>query len=204
MPDKEVLVVQTGVANTASVLSGLKRAGAVPRLSNEPDQIASSEKVVLPGVGAFDAALEQLRKGQLTEALTERIQKGLSTLCVCVGFQLLFEQSEESPKIRGLCILPGKVEKFPESVSVPQFGWNYVTADKDCRFLESGFAYFANSFRVVNLPPKCTGGTCVHGGPFVAALETKGLLACQFHPELSGSWGISLLTRWVNQQGSLS
>lgn len=197
MPDPAVIVVSTGSANLASVFAGLERCGAVPRLCETPDDILSAAHVVLPGVGAFGAAMARLREAGFVEPLRERYAAGRPTLAVCLGLQLLGETSEESPGISGLGIIAGGVERFPDTVRVPQFGWNMVTAAAECRLLASGYAYFANSYRLAVPPEGWHAAIAVHGDPFVAAFERGGQLACQFHPELSGPWGQALLTRWL-------
>ncbi len=195
----EVLVVETGVANTASVLVGLRRLGCSPRLAQSPDELRDAERVVLPGVGAFAPAMRRLCEGQMTDALRDRIQSGRATLAVCLGLQLLCEGSEESPGEAGLGIIPVTAERFPNSVRVPQLGWNRITPQAGCRLIEPGYAYFANSYRVPDLPKGWTGATADHGGPFVAALERGAVLACQFHPELSSNYGRELLGRWLEK-----
>ena len=97
---------------------------------------------------------------------------------------------------RGLAAIPGRARRFPEAVRVPQFGWNQVEPGPGCRLLEPGYAYFANSYRVLEAPG-CRVATAEHGGRFVAALEQGRVLACQFHPELSGAYGQELIARWL-------
>jgi imidazole glycerol-phosphate synthase subunit HisH len=116
---------------------------------------------------------------------------------MCVGLQVLFEASDESPHATGLAALPGRVGRFADSVRVPQFGWNRVAPQPGCRLIEPGYAYFANSYRALEAPG-CAIATAEHGGRFVAALERGGVLACQFHPELSGAYGHELIGRWLD------
>jgi imidazole glycerol phosphate synthase glutamine amidotransferase subunit len=192
----EVVVAPTGTANLASVRAALARLGASPRLAEDAAMIAAATHVVLPGVGSFGAAMAGLREAGLDAALAARIKAGGATLAMCVGLQVLFEASDESPHATGLAVLPGRVGRFPESVRVPQFGWNRVAPEPSCRLLEPGYAYFANSYRVLEAPG-CAVATAEHGGTFVAALEQGRVLACQFHPELSGAYGHALISRWL-------
>jgi imidazole glycerol phosphate synthase glutamine amidotransferase subunit len=192
----EVVVVPTGTANLASVRAALARLGASPRLAEDAAMIAAATHVVLPGVGSFGAAMAGLRDAGLAAALAARIKAGGATLAMCVGLQVLFEASDESPHAAGLAVLPGHIARFPESVRVPQFGWNRVAPEPGCRLLEPGYAYFANSYRVLEAPG-CAVATAEHGGTFVAALEQGRVLACQFHPELSGAYGHALIARWL-------
>jgi imidazole glycerol phosphate synthase glutamine amidotransferase subunit len=115
---------------------------------------------------------------------------------MCVGLQVLFEASDESPGSEGLDVLSGRVRRFPSDVRVPQFGWNRIEPELGCRYLEAGHAYFANSFRVL-AAPGCKIARALHGESFVAAIERGPLLACQFHPELSGAFGHRLIARWL-------
>jgi imidazole glycerol-phosphate synthase subunit HisH len=193
---REVVVLPTGTANLASVLAAFARLGARTRIAGHAGMVEDAERVVLPGVGTFGATMRGLRAADLDRAITARARAGLPTLAMCVGLQVLFEESDESPGEIGLSVIPGKVGSFPETVRVPQFGWNHIEAAHDCRFLASGYAYFANSYRTTDAPG-CRIATAEHGGRFVAALEREGLLACQFHPELSGAFGHDLIARWL-------
>jgi imidazole glycerol phosphate synthase glutamine amidotransferase subunit len=192
----EVVVLPTGTANLASVLAALARLGAAARLAENAAMVESAERVVLPGVGTFGATLAGLRAAGLADAVTARVQAGKATLAMCVGLQVLFEESDESPGAQGLGAMAGRVGRFPEGVRVPQFGWNRVEPQGRCRFLTAGYAYFANSYRVIEAPG-CEIATAEHGGRFVAALERDRVLACQFHPELSGAYGHRLIARWL-------
>jgi len=192
-----VLIVRTGTANLASVRAGLARAGAASELTTDPAAVRSAGRVVLPGVGAFGAAAAALAADGLDEALRERVAAGRPTLAVCLGLQLLAEGSAESPGVPGLTAFGGTATRFPAGIRVPQLGWNQVEPGPECRLLEEGHAYFANSYRLTEAPAGWAAAWSEHGTPFVAALERDGILACQFHPELSGGWGLALLQRWL-------
>ena len=194
MPD--VLIVPTGTANLASVQAAFRRLGAEPVVSAEPARISAASHVMLPGVGAFGAAMARLGEAGADAALRERIAADRPIIAICVGHQLLFEGSEESPGVRGLGSVAGRVGRFPETVRVPQFGWNEVLPDEACNLLEQGWAYFANSFRATAAPGwNVAWGE--HGGRFVAAMERGNVIGCQFHPELSGWYGAALLSRFL-------
>lgn len=190
-------IIETGVANTASVVAAFRRCGLQPVLTNEPSLIRDAPRVLLPGVGAFEAGMISLRASGLDRVLRDRINDNRPTMAICLGMQLLFESSEESPGIEGLGILPGVVTRFTEDVRIPQFGWNTVTPAAEDPLLTTGYAYFANSYRVPELPDLWSGAIANHGSDFVAAMHSGNILACQFHPELSGPWGQELLTRWI-------
>lgn len=192
-----VVVVPTGTANLASIMAGIERAGAAPRLMVSAKEIRWAARVVLPGVGAFGAAMQRLDDDGVTEILAERVRAGRPTLAVCVGLQLLCESSEESPGVTGLGVLPARVTRYPDSVRVPQLGWNHIEPARRCRMLAAGHAYFANAYRLSHAPRGWHVAHANHGGSFVAALEHRAVLACQFHPELSGALGAALIARWL-------
>jgi imidazole glycerol phosphate synthase glutamine amidotransferase subunit len=137
-----------------------------------------------------------LRAAGLDGAIAARARSGAPVLAMCVGLQVLFEASDESPGSTGVGVLQGRVGRFAADVRVPQFGWNRIEPEPGCRWLEPGFAYFANSYRVL-AAPGCKVARAEHGQSFVAALERGSLLACQFHPELSGAFGQRLIARWL-------
>ena len=143
----EVIVVPTGTANIASVLAAFRRLGAVPRVSEDGAAVAAASHVMLPGVGAFGASMARLAELRLVGVLRERIAANRPTMAICVGHQLLFDSSDESPGARGLGVVPGHVGRFTGEVRVPQFGWNAVEAGEDANLIEDGWAYFANSYR---------------------------------------------------------
>ncbi len=191
------VVLGTGVANLASVDAAFRRLGAEPTATRDPEVVRRADQLVLPGVGAFGAAMETLRQAGVVEALAERIEQGRPTLAVCLGLQLLCATSDESPGVEGVGVVDASIRRFPAGLRVPQMGWNAVSPTSGARTLTPGFAYFANSFCLDRVPPGWEGALADHGGPFVAALERGDVLACQFHPELSGAWGQQLMERWL-------
>lgn len=198
----EVVIVSTGIANIASVQAGFRRVGATSRLSESADEVRVAERVMLPGVGAFGAGMKRLKELGLDEALRERIEADRPTMAICLGLQLMAESSEETVGVEGLAIFEGiKVTEFSSSVRVPQLGWNLVNAHEYGRFVaEDGHAYFANSYRMEDTPDGWNAATAEYDGEFVAAVERGSVLACQFHPELSGPWGLEVMRRWYEQE----
>ena len=199
-----VLIVPTGTANLASVKAAFQRLDATVEMVETADQIEAAQRVVMPGVGAFAASISHIREQGFADPLAARIKAGRATFAVCVGLQLLFEESEESPQVHGLGIIPGKITRLPDSVRCPQLGWNRVEAGPGCSLIESGHGYFANSYKAApplpeDWPDDWAVATADHGGPFIAALERGPLLACQFHPELSSAWGQALMARWLER-----
>ena len=194
----EVLIVPTGTANLASVAAAFERLDVRPRLCSDKKQLQQAERVVLPGVGTFAAAAHRIDELGLREVLRERIQAGRATLGICLGMQLLCADSEESPGAAGLAVVPQSVTAFNGELRVPQVGWNRVTP-VGSDLLEEGYAYFVNSYRLAEMPAGFCGATTDYGGTFVSALQRGAVLACQFHPEISGSYGAALLSRWLQR-----
>jgi imidazole glycerol phosphate synthase glutamine amidotransferase subunit len=196
---RRVHIVDTGVANIASLLAAFRRLDCDPELTTQAATVDESPYTVLPGVGAFGPGMEMLESSGLVEPVRERVSAGRPTLAVCLGMQLLSEESEENPDADGLGLFDVGVERFPAEVRIPQFGWNEVVAGADCELLETGYAYFANSYCISGPPEGWAAARGEYGGSFVAAMERGTVLACQFHPELSGEWGHQLLGRWLER-----
>ena len=202
MTGGETIVVRTGTANLASVLAALERLGVPARTSTDALDVDQADRLILPGVGAFGAAMDRLQADGLVEPLRRRIGSGGPTLAICLGMQLLFESSDESPGREGLCAVPGTLRRFTANVRIPQMGWNRIVAENSCRILTGGYVYFANSYRATEVPPGWSVATTDHGGSFLAAIERGAVVACQFHPELSGSFGLELIRRWLSIGGT--
>jgi imidazole glycerol phosphate synthase glutamine amidotransferase subunit len=196
-------IINTGVANIRSLQAAFDRLGAAWNLTDDASLIESASHVVLPGVGAYAAAVAQVDQRGLRNTIVERINAGRPTLCICLGMQMLGQSSEESPGVEGLGILPYEIKRFSDNVKVPQLGWNTVTPNSNSskQFYDSGEAYFANSFRLGEPPDAATDwnyATTDYDGSFVSSIWKDGVLACQFHPELSGPWGQQLLKNWID------
>ena len=195
----DVVIVDSGVANLASITSGFVRLGASVAVTRDPIVVRRAPRVVLPGVGAFGAGMGALRAGGLDGAIRDVAASGTPLLGVCLGMQLLCEASEETPGVRGLGLIAGACRRLPGDVRVPHLGWNTVTAAPSGGLVATGVAAFANSYALRDAPPGWTAAWTTHGIRFVAALEQEGdrVVACQFHPELSGAYGAGLLGRWL-------
>jgi imidazole glycerol-phosphate synthase subunit HisH len=196
-------IVPTGTANLASVMAAFRRLGQEPVEASDPNMVDRARWVVLPGVGTFGAAMKAVDALGLRDAIRERIDARRPTLVVCVGMQLLCTESEESPGARGLEVIPEKVMRFPDAVKVPQLGWNQVEPSP-ASLIEPGWAYFANSYRIAHPPFGWEAAITDYGGGFVSAIQSGAVLACQFHPELSGDWGARLLGRWLDSTGEVA
>jgi imidazole glycerol phosphate synthase glutamine amidotransferase subunit len=195
-----VTIINTGVANIRSLQAAFDRLGTEWRLTEDAKEIASAEHLVLPGVGAFAAAVASIDRLGIRETMTTRIQsQDQATLCICLGMQLLCESSEEAPGLQGLGIISHPIKRFSVDVKVPQLGWNDVCPNDDGgrQPFGKGEAYFANSFRLKDCPDGWGFATSDYGGEFVSSVWRGRTLACQFHPELSGQWGQALLKTWL-------
>ena len=193
----EVKILSTGVANVASVIAAFQRLKCRTSLVTDVETIENTDFLVLPGVGSFAAGMDSLREKSLVNVLQNRIAAQRPTLAICLGLQLLATTSEESPGVQGLQCIPNQVEAFPETVRRPQFGWNWLSNENTSVLGDGGYVYYANSFRITECPSGWTAGWTEYGGAFVGCLQKGAVVACQFHPELSGAYGAQVLSRWL-------
>ena len=192
-----VAIVDSGVANLAAVESALTALGVEYSITEDPKAVLEASHAVLPGVGRFSAGLETLCRYGLDEAVREVHERGTPLLAVCLGMQMLGAGSDESPDTPGLGIVSGRFQRLPDSVRVPHLGWNQVSADEGSG-LPSGTAAFANSFYLPEAPSGWDAAWTTHGTTFVSMLARGRTLACQFHPELSGPFGMGLIRDWLS------
>ena len=197
----DLVVVPTGVANLASILALCERLGRRARLAASARDVEAAGHVILPGVGAFGAAMEALEAKGFSSALRARFAAGRPTLAVCVGMQVLLEGSEESPGVPGLGIVAGRARRL-RGRPLPQLGWNRMAAPVGARLLDSGWAYFAHSYALDDPPSGWVAASVEYGARFVAAIERGRCLATQCHPELSSEWGHALVERWLDDGSS--
>jgi len=198
-----IAVVDYGAGNLRSVARALLRSGFDPQVTGDPEALRRADGVVLPGVGAFADAMTSLRSAGLDLALREVIGAGRPYLGLCLGLQLLFEESHEHVHCKGLGLFPGRVERFPDvdaqgrPLRVPHIGWNSVRWSAahplSARLPAEEYYYFVHSYRVVPEDPKLVVGCCDYGGPFAAAVARDNVFAVQFHPEKSQDAGRRLL-----------
>ena len=203
MTARVVTIIDYGVGNVASVANMLKKAGLASELTADPDRVAKSSHVILPGVGAFDRAAAILRETGLRGAVTQAAHSGAQVLGICLGMQLLLEGSEEGESVEaGVGLIPGRVVAFPPEVKaqglrVPHMGWNAITRTGDPKVLPSVAQgdrfYSVHSFHSVPHDPAHTFATARHGVDFAAMVRRDNVIGAQFHPEKSHRMGMALL-----------
>jgi len=195
--------VDYGSGNLRSVTKALAAVGACPRLISSPSALGEIDAVVVPGVGSFGDCARNLRATGLWEPLREWIAADRPYLGICLGYQLLFESSEETPGIAGLGALPGTVKKFPAGpLKVPHMGWNTLAlnapGDRLYRDLPADpSVYFVHSYHPVPTDASLVTATCEYGDGFAASVSHGALSACQFHPEKSQANGLAILRNFV-------
>ncbi len=200
-----IALIDYGSGNLRSVQKALLKVGADVRVAREPGELADAEAAVLPGVGAFDDCVNALQKQELLEAVRQFIESGRPFLGICVGYQALFEKSEEfNSCAAGLGIFKGRVVRFAEGpgLKIPQIGWNQIEiTQKDCplfRGIAGGsYVYFVHSFFPQPEDPAIVATRTTHGRPFASAVWRDNVYATQFHPEKSQGIGLQLLKNFV-------
>jgi glutamine amidotransferase len=196
-----VLVVDYGMGNLFSVTKALEALGARAEVSADPAAVARAERILLPGVGAFGEAMKRLDAAGLSEALREARRRGAPLFGVCLGLQLLFESSEESPGVRGLGLLRGAVRRFRAGLKVPHMGWNRVSPRAGSApfagIPDGAFFYFVHSFHVTPDDARDVAATSDYGGVFCAAVERGTTWGAQFHPEKSRDAGLRVLANFL-------
>ncbi|HSF59601.1 MAG TPA: imidazole glycerol phosphate synthase subunit HisH, partial [Candidatus Binatia bacterium] len=190
------------MGNLRSVQKGFERVGFQASVTRDVGEILSARGVVLPGVGAFRACMDNLKRFGLIEAICQVVQQKKPFLGICLGFQLLFSESEEFGRQPGLDLFPGRVVGFhPDNgLKVPHMGWNSIEKKKDSPFLEGisdgDYVYFVHSYYVVPEIPSVVATTTDYGSRFVSSIATESLFACQFHPEKSQEVGLRILSNF--------
>lgn len=196
-----ITVIDYGMGNLKSMGNAFQFLREDVRFATNPTQIRSAKKIIFPGVGNFGTAMQILRKKNMDAAIEKAIQGGVPFLGICLGFQLLFEGSEETPRRRGLGIFKGKVFKF-KNRRIPHMGWNQIALQKKSPlFLEIGdqsFVYFMHSFYVVPQEKGLVASTTEYGGDFCSAISSKNIFGVQFHPEKSGKTGLRILKNFID------
>jgi len=197
-----IAIIDYGMGNLRSVQKGLERVGFAAEVTRDPERITAAAGVVLPGVGAFGACMDNLRRYGLVDSVRHVISCGTPFLGICLGMQLLFEESEEFGPVPGLKILPGRVVRFPESetLKVPHMGWNQIRKRQEVPHLrgidDGAFVYFVHSYYVVPGDPLLTATSTEYGFEFASAVARDNIFATQYHPEKSQRVGLDILANF--------
>ncbi|MEM9272962.1 MAG: imidazole glycerol phosphate synthase subunit HisH [Cyanobacteria bacterium P01_F01_bin.143] len=200
-----IAVIDYDMGNLHSACKGLEKAGATTNVTDSPEDIARADAVVLPGVGAFDPAMQHIRERNLSGPIKNAIASGKPFLGICLGLHILFDSSEEGTE-PGLGIIPGKVKRFTSEpgITIPHMGWNQLElAQPDCplwqKISSDAYVYFVHSYYVDPVDHSVAAATVTHGSQSVtAAIAKDNLMAVQFHPEKSSDTGLQILSNFVS------
>jgi glutamine amidotransferase len=197
-----IAVLDYGIGNVHSAHKALEKVGATASLTTDPDEIAAADGVVLPGVGAFGACMDALRATGLEQPARDAVASGRPFLGVCVGMQMLFDGSDETPDVRGLGVIPGTIRWIPPGVKRPQMQWNRLVIDRPDDPMLAGlgddpWVYFVHSLHGVPRDPDVVVARCEYGAMLNAAFRLGNVFAAQFHPEKSSTTGLRLLANFV-------
>lgn len=198
-----VVVVDYGMGNLRSVQKGFEKIGAVAVISRDPDEVARADRLVLPGVGAFPECMKNLGRFDLIEPVVEFVKSGRPFLGICLGLQLLFDESEEFGLHKGLGLISGTVKAFDRNMGlkIPHMGWNQVRFAKKSPIFEGiedeSFFYFVHSYYVVPSDTSSIAGETEYGIRFTCAISGDNIFAVQFHPEKSQQIGLRILQNFA-------
>lgn len=202
-------IIDYGVGNLFSLVSSLSAIGAEAMITDDPEILRKADRLILPGVGAFEDAVKKLRSSGMDQIIKEQIAAGKPLMGICLGMQLLFERSYEYGCHEGLGIVKGEIVPFegkiPAELKIPQIGWNRLTLkQKDCplfRYIKDGdYVYFVHSYFAAADVPDCA-AVSDYGIDFTAAICRDNICACQFHPEKSGTVGLNILRGFCEMGG---
>jgi glutamine amidotransferase len=198
-----IAIIDYDAGNIKSVEKALLHLGEQPVITRDRDVILKSDKVILPGVGAFGDAMAKLKEYNLIEVIHEVVERKIPFLGICLGLQLMFESSEESKGVEGLGLLKGHILRIPEKegLKIPHMGWNNISVREDSRLFqnlpENPYVYFVHSYYLKAEDPAIVAATTDYSVTIHAAVEKENLFACQFHPEKSSDVGLQILKNFV-------
>jgi glutamine amidotransferase len=193
-----IAIIDYGMGNLRSVEKGFMKVGADVRVTNRPEDVEKARAVVLPGVGAFKDCMKELTNLDLIDAVAGAIEKGKPYLGICLGLQILFSESEEFGRCRGMDIFRGRVVRFEDSgLKIPQMGWNQITIQKENPLFhdipDKSYFYFVHSYYVAPEDRSIVATTTDYGREFTSSVWKDNVFAVQFHPEKSQTLGLRLL-----------
>ena len=198
-----VAIIDYDAGNIKSVENAVRFLGHEVIVTSNAEEILSADHIILPGVGAFGDAMKRLNKAGLEETIRQAVDREIPFLGICLGLQLIFEESEESPGVKGLGLLPGRIRRIPEGDGrkVPQIGWNDLSFPRSSRLFagipEGSYVYFVHSYYLEAGDPSDVAARTEYGVSIDAAVEHGKLFACQFHPEKSERIGMQILENFL-------
>lgn len=204
-----IAIIDYDAGNIKSVEKALLFLGQEITITADADEILRAEKVILPGVGAFGDAMENLHKRGLVEVIQKVVEKGTPFLGICLGLQLLFERSDEAPGVKGLGILPGEILRIPpkDDLKIPHMGWNALHLEHDGRLFrgikEGAYVYFVHSYYLKAKEEQMVKASTEYSTHIHASVEKGNVFACQFHPEKSSDVGLQILKNFVELDGEV-
>ena len=197
-----IAIIDYGAGNLHSVKNALDFLGADSKITADKGEILSADKVILPGVGAFGDAVSSLKETGLFDTVIEVKNRGIPLLGICLGLQLMFDKSDETPGVSGLGLFKGKIVKIPDSgLKIPHMGWNSIKITKDSRILkdlgDEPYVYFVHSYYLNTDDKDLVSAYTEYGTRLDIAIERDNVFALQFHPEKSGRTGMKILKNFI-------
>ena len=199
-----IAIIDYDAGNIKSVEKALQALGEEVTITRDANVLLNADKVILPGVGAFGDAMDKIRSYGLESVIRQIVDKGTPFLGICLGLQLMFEESDETPGVKGLGLLPGKILRMPEGedLKIPHMGWNSLHFTKDTKLFkgikEGAYVYFVHSYYLKAEAEDMVAATTEYGVCIHAAVEQGNVFACQFHPEKSSDVGMAILKNFIS------
>ncbi|SHJ68341.1 imidazole glycerol phosphate synthase subunit HisH [Hespellia stercorisuis] len=199
-----IAIIDYDAGNIKSVEKALVLLGQEVKITRDPKEILSAQKVVLPGVGAFGDAMEKLNQYELVPVIRQVVERNIPFLGICLGLQLLFERSDEAPGVEGLGVLKGEILRIPdgEGLKIPHMGWNSLHLENGGRLFvgleEGAYVYFVHSYYLKASEPEIVKASTEYSTHIHASVEKGNVFACQFHPEKSSDVGLQILKNFVS------